>query len=119
MKQGWQQNNEEPRNRNEALSAADREEWIKAMDEEMKAINENRTWTLTELPKDKRAIGCKWIFKRKKNKITGLMKYKARLVAQGFSQRYGIDYDEVFAPMVRATTLLLLIAIAAQRKLKI
>lgn len=107
----------EPRNRDEALDAADREKWIKAMNEEIKSINENYTWVLTELLKDKNAIGCKWIYKRKKNTIMGITKYKARLVAQGFSQKYGIDYDEMFAPVVRATILRLLLTIATQRVL--
>lgn len=86
------------------------------MEEEIRSINKNNTWTLTELSKDKKAIGCKWIFERKKNSVTGLTKYKAKLVAQGFSQKYGTDYNEVFAPVVRATTLRLLLTIASLRK---
>jgi transposase InsO family protein len=110
---------EEPKNRTEALSGVDKHDWIRAMNEEMKALTENSTWVLTTLPEGRKTIGCKWVFKRKKNANTGLIKYKARLVAQGFSQKYGTDYDEVFAPVVRATTLRLLLAIATQRKLKI
>lgn len=71
----------EPINRDEAINSANKIEWIKAMDEEIRSINKNNTWTLTELLKDKKVIGCKWIFKRKKNSVTGLTKYKARLVA--------------------------------------
>jgi transposase InsO family protein len=107
---------EEPKNRTEALSGVDKHDW---MNDEMKALTENSTWVLTTLPEGRKTIGCKWVFKRKKNANTGLIKYKARLVAQGFSQKYGTDYDEVFAPVVRATTLRLLLAIATQRKLKI
>jgi transposase InsO family protein len=110
---------EEPKNRTEALSGVDKHDWIRAMNDEMKALTENSTWVLTTLPEGRKTIGCKWVFKRKKNANTGLIKYKARLVAQGFSQKYGTDYDEVFAPVVRATTLRLLLAIATQRKLKI
>jgi hypothetical protein len=109
----------EPKNRVEALNGADKEEWIKAMNEEMKSMIDNRTWKLTELPEGRKAIGCKWVFKRKRNTITGLMKYKARLVAQDYSQKYGTDYDEAFAPVVKATTLRLLLAVATQKKLKI
>ncbi|KAH0818662.1 hypothetical protein GEV33_004129 [Tenebrio molitor] len=110
---------EEPKNRTEALSGVDKHDWIRAMNDEMKALTENSTWVLTTLPEGRKTIDCKWLFKRKKNANTGLIKYKARLVAQGFSQKYGTDYDEVFAPVVRATILRLLLAIATQRKLKI
>jgi hypothetical protein len=110
---------EEPKNRTEALSGVDKHDWIRAMNDEMKALTENSTWVLTTLPEGRKTIDCKWVFEREKNANTGLIKYKARLVAQGFSQKYGTDYDEVFAPVVRATILRLLLAIATQRKLKI
>ena len=93
--------------------------WRLAMNEEMKAIQKNGTWELTTLPKEKQAVGVKWIYKIKKNKRGEVEKYKARLVAKGFSQQHGIDYDEVFAPVARLETIRLIIALAAQKRWRI
>ena len=64
-------------------------------------------------------IGCKWVFKLKTNAEGVVTEHKARLVAQGFSQKYGIDYDEIFAPVVRASTFRTLLAIAGKENLKV
>lgn len=73
--------------------------WKKAMDAEMKSIEKNNTWELTDLPKGQKAIGVKWIFKTKLNEKGEIDKHKARLVAKGYKQEYGVDYKEVFAPV--------------------
>lgn len=91
--------------------------WKVAIDDEMVSLIENNTWELVQLPDDRKAIECKWMFKLKKKPDGSIARYKARLVAQGFSQRYGIDYDEVFAPVVRHETLRILLAVAGERKL--
>ena len=86
------------------------------MNEEIHAINKNNTWELTTLPEDHQAIGVKWIFKTKRNAKGEVEKYKARLVAKGYKQQYGIDYEEVFAPVTRLEIVRLLISLAAQMK---
>nr|GFB97911.1 ribonuclease H-like domain, reverse transcriptase, RNA-dependent DNA polymerase [Tanacetum cinerariifolium] len=80
------------------------EKWIEAMQVEIDSINKNNTWKLTTLPKDHKAIGLKWVFKTKKDANGEILKHKARLVAKGYIQEYGIDFDEVFAPITRIET---------------
>ena len=75
------------------------------MDEEMQALEKNGTWIVTTLPEGKTAIGSKWVFKIKTDETGKTTKYKARLVAQGYSQKYGHDYDEFFAPVAKPTIL--------------
>ncbi|KAH9650220.1 hypothetical protein KPL70_026283 [Citrus sinensis] len=95
------------------------EKWRIAMDEEIKAIVKNDTWELTTIPKGHKAIGVKWVYKTKRNAKGEIERHKARLVAKGYSQKAGIDYDEVFAPIARLETIRLIISLAAQNKWRI
>lgn len=108
---------QDPRNFQEAMSRMDRDKWKAAMDDEINSLNINNTWELTELTDDRKPIGCKWVFKIKQDAIGNPSRYKARLVAQGFSQKYGTDYDEVFAPVIRPTTFRTLLVIAGRENL--
>jgi hypothetical protein len=96
--------------------AAKYDVWRKAMDDEIQAIERNNTWELTDLPKECKVIGVKWIYKTKVNEKGGIEKYKARLVAKGYAQKYGIDYKEVFAPVARWDTIRSLLAVAALKE---
>lgn len=109
----------EPRSYNEAISCKDKDKWIAAMHEEMKSLKTNNTWEITNFPDDRRAIGCKWVFKAKTNIDGTVQRYKARLVAQGFSQKFGTDYNEIFAPVVRQATFRTLLSVASQKKLMV
>ncbi|GKG35460.1 putative ribonuclease H-like domain-containing protein, partial [Tanacetum coccineum] len=71
------------------------------MQEELLQFKLQKVWTLVDLPKGKRAIGTKWVYRNKKDKRGIVVRNKARLVAQGYTQEEGIDYDEVFAPVAR------------------
>ena len=73
--------------------------WLKAMEEEIGAIEKNNTWELTDLPRGKQPIGVKWVYKTKYKPNGEVECYKARLVAKGYKQKPGIDYFEVFAPV--------------------
>ena len=85
--------------------AAESSIWKKAMESEILSIEKNITWELTDLLAGVKAIGVKWIFKLKLNEKGEIDKHKARLVALGYAQRHGIDYKEVFAPVVRWDTI--------------
>jgi hypothetical protein len=89
------------------------------MEEELRAIEDNNTWTLTELPPWRRAIGLKWGFKVKRDEQGAVVRHKARLVVKGYSQRQGIDYEEVFAPVARLEAVRLLLALAAHENWEI
>jgi hypothetical protein len=71
------------------------------MQSEMDAVEKNRTWELTDLSRGHNAITLKWMFKLKRDEAGAIIKYKARLVARGFVQREGIDFDDTFAPVAR------------------
>lgn len=109
---------DDPTNFGEAMSRSDGKRWLMAMEEEMRALHENKTWDLVELPRDGNLVGCKWVFKVK-HKFNGEKEYRARLVAKGFSQKYGENYDEVFAPVVKQATFRSLLAIASYRNMKV
>ena len=80
----------------------------------MESVEKNKTWILVNKPKDQKVVGCKWINKRKPG-IPGVeqARFKARVVAKGFSQREGIDYHEVFSPVVKHTSIRLVLALVA------
>lgn len=73
--------------------------WLAAMQEALSSIEENKTWTLTELPFGKRPIFALWVFKIKPSSTDTGPRYKARLVARGYKQQVGLDYDQIFAPL--------------------
>lgn len=79
--------------------------WQAAMDEEMRAIEINKTWDLVDLPEGYRPIGVKWGYKKKMNAQGEIERYKTRLAAKGYRQKARIDYDEVFAPVARKETI--------------
>ncbi|GJU15575.1 putative ribonuclease H-like domain-containing protein [Tanacetum coccineum] len=87
--------------------------WIEAMQDELLQFKLQKVWTLVDLPNGKRAIGTKWVYRNKKDERGIVIKNKARLVAQGYTQEEGIDYDEVFAPVARIEAIRLFLAYAS------
>ena len=88
-------------------------QWRKACTDEIDSIEENETWVLVDKPAGVKVIGLKWIFKIKRNADGSINKYKSRLVAKGYVQEHGIDFEEVFAPVARIETIRLLFGFAA------
>uniref|UniRef100_A0A2N9IT58 Integrase catalytic domain-containing protein n=1 Tax=Fagus sylvatica TaxID=28930 RepID=A0A2N9IT58_FAGSY len=99
--------------------ASQSSEWMKAMEEEIHALKQNQTWDLVPKPKDVKPISCKWVYKVKTRADGSIERYKARLVARGFSQQYGLDYDETFSPVAKITTIRVLLALAASKSWKL
>ncbi|GKA79106.1 putative ribonuclease H-like domain-containing protein [Tanacetum coccineum] len=87
--------------------------WIETMQEELLQFKLQQVWTLMDLPHGKRAIGTKWVYKNKKDERDIVIRNKARLVAQGYTQEEGIDYDEVFAPVARIEGVRMFLAYAS------
>ena len=112
-------NPKEPLTVKDAFASPDREKWQSAMKKEMESLKDNNVWELVELPKDRKAVGSKWVYKVKTDADSSVERYKARLVAQGFSQKYGTDYDETFCPVVRLESFRTIIALAVQHGLKL
>ncbi len=109
----------EPKTYNQAIKSPESESWKKSMTDEYNALLSHQTWDLVDLPKGKNLVGCKWVYKLKRNASGEISKYKSRLVAQGFSQEHGIDFDEVFAPVARYKSIRALLAIANQLDLEV
>lgn len=107
----------EPRNYKEAINSEDAIKWKSAMEDEIKSLYSNRTWDLVNLPKGRKVIDNKWVYKLKgQGEKT---RYKARLVVRGFTQEYGIDYLETFSPVVKHTSIRSILAISACENLNL
>jgi hypothetical protein len=106
----------EPLSYEDAMKSSDADKWKQAMDEEIKSQLENQTWTVvprSSVPTGKQILKCKWVYKIKLGINNVVLRYKARLCAKGFMQKYGEDYFETFAPVINYKTLRLLLTIAA------
>ena len=106
----------EPTNVDQALSDAD---WVNAMHEELNNFTRNEVWTLVERPLNHNVIGTKWIFRNKQDEHGVVVRNKARLVAQGFSQVEGLDFGETFAPVARLEAIRILLAFASCFNIKL
>lgn len=116
---GTQQDEAVPESVHEALSGRDSDAWKHAIQSEFQSHIDNGSWELVDLPADRKAIKCRWVFKIKRNANGEIVRHKARLVAKGCSQRYGVDYQETFSPVVRYSTLRTLMALAVEFNLEV
>jgi hypothetical protein len=102
----------------EAMKAPDVASWRPAMESKMNSIQANKTWDLVELPCNQKALPCKWVYRLKQVSDSSSPKYKARIVAKGFQQEYGIDFDKVFSPVIKMTTLYFLFGVVVLEDLE-
>ena len=96
----------------EAMHVETRKKWEEGMKEEMDPLVNNHTWDLVPLPAGKRALHNKWVYKLKEED-GGKKRYKARLVVKGFAKKKGIDFDEIFSPVVKMTSIRTILSIVA------
>ena len=110
---------DEPRTYSEAITCDKSTFWKKAMDEEMKSLEKNRTWILVDRTPGMNVVSNKWVYKVKTKADGSVDRYKARLVAKGFTQKEGIDYTETFSPVVRYDTIRCLLSLACQNNMNL
>ena len=103
----------------EAMQSEDAVKWKQAMQEEYESLIDNGTWDFTPIPKGRNPIGCKWVFRAKRDVFGDVVRYKARLVAKGFAQVQGLDFHETCAPVAKFTTIRCILAIGAAMDLEI
>ena len=109
----------QPKTMEEALNSEHRKEWKEAADSEYSSLIENKTWELVKLPKGRKAISCKWVFKVKYSNDGKIDRFKGRLVAKGYAQKYDVGYDETFSPVVCFSSIRALLAFAVQNDMLI
>jgi hypothetical protein len=95
------------------MKGSNNDKWKEAMKDEMKALERNATWDLVEIPRDGKTVGCKWVYKLKKGVDDKVERYKARLVAKGYSQKEGVDFHEIFSPVVKTVSIRIVLALVA------
>jgi hypothetical protein len=95
--------------------ALNHNQWKQAMDSEYNALIKNNTWHLVSPKTGTNIIDCKWVYKIKRRVDGTVDRYKVRLVAKGFKQRYGIDYEDTFNPVVKVSTMMVVLSVAVTK----
>jgi hypothetical protein len=104
---------DEPTTYKEAVEGPESEKWLEAIKPEIRSMYDNQVWTLVDIPSDHKTVENKWIFKKKNDADGNVTAYKSRLIAKGFQQIQGVDYDETFSPIAMLKSIRVLLAIDA------
>ncbi|KAG8475050.1 hypothetical protein CXB51_031854 [Gossypium anomalum] len=110
---------DDPINFHQAMKSSNSQKWIDAMKDEYKSMQDNKVWKLVPLPEGAKPIGCKWIFKTKRDANGNVERYKARLVAKGYTQKEGIDFTETFSPVSSKDSVRIIMALVAHFDLEL
>ena len=110
---------EDPVSFSQAMKSNNSIKWLDAMKEELKSMDHNEVWDLVELPKGCKRVGCKWVFKTKRDSKGNVERHKARLVAKGFTQIDGVNYKETFSPVSKKDSFRIIMALVAQYDLEL
>jgi hypothetical protein len=103
----------------EAMRSEYSSKWLDAMEDEIKSMSTNEIWDLEEISKGAKTVGCKWVYKTKYNSQENIDKFKARLMAKGYTQREGIDYNEIFSPVSCKDSFRIIMALVAHYNLEL
>jgi len=103
----------------EAMNDDNSDKWLDPMKDELKSMTQNGVWDLVELLEGCKKVGCKWVFKTKRDSHGNIERYKARLVAKGFTQKDGIDYKETFSPVSKKDSFRIIMALVAHYDLEL
>lgn len=103
----------------QAMNSVNANDWFNAMKEELDSMDKNHVWDLVDLPQGVKPIGSKWVYKTKRNSKGEIERYKTRLVAKGYTQREGIDYNETFSPVSSKDSLRIIMALVAHFNLEL
>ena len=95
------------------------DKWLNATGDEMNSMGVNHVWDLVELPDGFKTVGCKWVFKTKRDSNGNMERHRARLVAKGFTQKDGIDYKETFSPVSKKDSLRIVLGLVAHYDLEL
>ena len=106
-------------NVSEVKAHVEKEKWLKVMQDEMKSLHDNHTYELVDLPKGKRILKNKWVYRIKYEENNTQPRYKARLVVKGFGQKKGINYDKFFSHIVKMSSIRIVMALVASLDLEV
>ena len=109
----------EPECYEEAMKSECKDQWVEAMKDELKSLHDNHTFELVKLPKGKRALKNRWVYRLKQDENSSSPRYKARLVVKGYSQKKGVDFEEIFSPVVKMSSIRTILSLAACHDLEV
>jgi hypothetical protein len=110
---------DDPTSYKEAIASENSTKWIEVMEDELKSMSSNQVWDLVDIPDEVKTVGCKWVYKTKRDSKENVERLKARLVAKGFTQREEIDYNETFSPVSKKDSFIIVMTLVAHYDLEL